>query len=105
VNANMHEWSAAYIFRMPLGRIAPFVEAGVGGLSFDPRNAPDASSQTRVAFVYGAGADLNFSHNLFARAQYRGSVYKSPTFNLLANNGADRTTHLAEPSIGLGLRF
>jgi hypothetical protein len=39
------------------------------------------------------------------RAQYRGFVYNTPTFNLAANLGADRVTHLAEPSIGLGLRF
>jgi opacity protein-like surface antigen len=105
VNANQHEWTGAYVFRIPMQRMTPFVEAGVGGLSFVTRNAPGASDQTRAAFVYGAGADLTLTHHVFVRAQYRGFVYDSPTFNLAANLGADRVTHLAEPSIGLGVKF
>jgi opacity protein-like surface antigen len=105
VAANQHEWTGAYVFRFPLRRISPFVEAGVGGLTFAPVNSPFASNQTRAAFVYGGGADLNVGHRVFVRAQYRGFVYNTPTFNLAANLGADRVTHLAEPSIGLGLRF
>src|SRR5580693_3013080 len=66
VNANQREWTRAYLYRFPLGRIAPFVGAGVGGLTFQPINWY-ASTQTRAAFVYGAGADLNFTHRLSAR--------------------------------------
>jgi opacity protein-like surface antigen len=88
-----------------MGRITPFVEAGVGGLTFAPTNSFRASTQTRAAFVYGGGADLNVASHVFIRAQYRGFVYKSPTFNEVAFLGADRVTHLAEPSIGLGWRF
>jgi opacity protein-like surface antigen len=105
VEANQHEWTGAYVFRVPMRRITPFAEAGVGGLTFAPTNAINASTQTRAAFVYGAGADMNFTHHLFIRAQYRGFVYDSPTFNVTANLGAERVTHLAEPTIGLGLRF
>lgn len=105
VQADQHEWTGAYVFRLPMRRITPFVEAGVGGLTFVPTNSPFASSQTRAAFVYGAGADLNFASHMFIRAQYRGFVYNSPTFNEAAFLGADRVTHLAEPSIGLGMRF
>jgi len=105
VNANQHEATAAYVFRMPMRRFTPFAEAGVGALVFDPRNVVGASTQARVAFIYGAGADFNLTHRFFARAQYRGLVYNSPTLNLIGNLGADRTTHLAEPSIGLGYRF
>jgi opacity protein-like surface antigen len=105
VEANQHEWSGAYVFRLPMGRITPFVEAGVGGLTFAPTNSPFASTQTRAAFVYGGGADLNLTHGVFVRAQYRGFVYNSPTFNVPANLGNDRVTYLSEPSIGLGLRF
>jgi len=36
VNANQHEWTGAYLYRFPLGRIAPFIEVGVGGLTFQP---------------------------------------------------------------------
>jgi outer membrane immunogenic protein len=105
VTANQHEWSGAYVFRVPMRRITPFIEAGVGGLTFSPRNFAGASSQTRAAFVYGGGADFNLSHRLFVRAQYRGLVYNTPTLNVAANLGADRVTHLAEPSAGFGFRF
>jgi hypothetical protein len=39
------------------------------------------------------------------RAEYRGLIYNSPTFGLMALSGADRITHRAEPSIGFGYRF
>ena len=50
--------TAAYVYRFTLRRITPFVEAGVGGLVFDPTGGPGASTQGRATFVYGAGADL-----------------------------------------------
>jgi opacity protein-like surface antigen len=86
-------------------RFTPFVEAGFGGLIFSPRNLVLANTQGRVAFLYGAGADFNMTNRFFVRAQYRGLVYNSPTFDLPANLGADRVTHQAEPSIGLGFKF
>jgi hypothetical protein len=39
------------------------------------------------------------------RAEYRGFVYNTPTWKLQGLAGADRITHLAEPSIGFGYRF
>jgi opacity protein-like surface antigen len=104
-NANQHEISGAYTFRFPMSRITPFVQAGIGGLIFDPRNFVGANSQGRVAFLYGAGADWNVTKRIFVRAQYRGLVFNSPTFDIAANLGADRVTHQAEPTIGLGFRF
>jgi len=105
VKANQHEFSAAYVYRHPLRLFTPFVEAGVGGLVFNPKDAPGISTQTRAAFVYGGGADFNITHRFFARAQYRGLVYNSPTFDLAPVAGLDRVTHRAEPSIGFGYRF
>jgi outer membrane immunogenic protein len=107
VTANQHEWTGAYVFRFPTRWISPYLEAGVGGLTFSPTdsNLPGASSQTQAAFVYGAGADFNLTSRVFIRAQYRGFVYNSPVFNLAANLGNDRVTHLAEPSVGFGFRF
>jgi outer membrane immunogenic protein len=102
---NSHEVSADYVFRFPGKRISPFVLAGVGGLVFDPRDFTGASAQTRAAFVYGGGADFNVTQHIFMRAEYRGFVYNSPTFDLTGLNGVDRTTHRAEPSIGFGYRF
>ena len=105
VKANQHEVTAAYVYRHPLRHFTPFVEAGVGGLVFDPTDAPGATTQARAAFVYGGGADFNITKRLFARAEYRGFVYNSPTFDLAPAFGVDRVTHRAEPSIGFGYRF
>ena len=42
---------------------------------------------------------------VFVRAEYRGFVYNSPTYNLTSLDGTDRITQRAEPSIGFGDRF
>ncbi len=105
VKSNQHEVTAAYVYRHSMRGFTPFVEAGAGALVFDPTDAPFASTQSRAAFVYGGGADLNLTRRVFLRAEYRGFVYNSPTFDLTATQGADRITHRAEPSIGFGYRF
>jgi opacity protein-like surface antigen len=105
VKSYSHEISAAYVFRVPMRKFTPFVLAGAGGLIFDPKDFAGASSQARAAFVYGGGADFKLSQHVFVRAQYRGFVYNSPTYDLTGLAGADRTTHRAEPSVGFGYRF
>ena len=104
-STNQHEATAAYVFHFPMHRVTPFVAAGVGGLVFDPRNTVTSSAQARAAFVYGGGADLTVTKRIFLRAEYRGLVYKSPTFDDPLNAGVDRVTHQAEPTIGFGFRF
>jgi opacity protein-like surface antigen len=105
VKSYSHEISGAYVFRIPMKRFTPFVSAGAAALVFDPKDFQGADSQTRAAFVYGGGADFKVSHHVFVRAEYRGFVYKSPTYNLTSLDGTDRFTHRAEPSIGFGYRF
>lgn len=106
VKTYSNEISGAYVFRMPIrNKITPFVLAGAGALVFDPHNFTDASTQTRAAGIYGAGADINLSHHIFIRAEYRGLIYNSPTYSLAALSGLDRVTHRAEPSVGFGYRF
>ena len=100
-----HEISGAYVFRYPLKHWTPFVLAGAGGLVFDPKDTPNVSTQTRAAFVYGGGADISFSNHIFFRAEYRGLVYNSPTYDIPGLAGMDRITHRAEPSAGIGYRF
>jgi opacity protein-like surface antigen len=105
VRSYSHEISAEYVFRMPMRKLTPFVLAGAGALIFDPTDIAGASTQTRAAFIYGGGADFNLTHHVFARAEYRGFVYNSPTFDLTGLAGVDRVTHRAEPSVGFGYRF
>ena len=105
VKSDQHEVTAAYVYRRPMKAITPFVEAGVGGLVFDPIDMGAASAQTRAAFLYGGGADFNLTHRFFLRAEYRGFIYNSPTFDFTSTLGTDRVTHRAEPSVGFGYRF
>ena len=105
VNTHSNEVTAAYVFRMPYRRWSPFALAGAGALVFGPKNAIGFDTQARAAFVYGGGADINLTQHLFARAEYRGLVYNSPTYDFAAFNRFDRVTHRAEPSVGLGWRF
>jgi outer membrane immunogenic protein len=105
VKSYSHEASAAYVFRLPLKRFTPFVTAGAGGLVFDPKDLQGVDFQARAAFVYGGGADFDISRHVFMRAEYRGLVYNSPTYDLTSLNGTDRITHRAEPSVGFGYRF
>ena len=105
VKTNSHEVSGAYVLRMPFRNVTPFALAGVAALVFDPKEFIGANTQTRAAFVYGAGADINVSQHVFVRAEYRGFVYNSPTYDLPAFAGLDRVSHRAEPSVGFGYRF
>jgi outer membrane immunogenic protein len=105
VKAGQHEVTAAYVYRHAMRHFTPFVEAGVGSVIFNPSDAPGASTQARAAFVYGGGADFSLTRRVFFRAEYRGLVYNSPTFDLTPVAGADRVTHRAEPSVGFGYRF
>lgn len=105
VKTYSHEVSGAYVFRYPLRKFTPFVLGGVGALVFDPKDFKGAETRTRAAFIYGGGADFPLSHHLYARAEYRGFVYNSPTYGLTVLSNTDRMTHRAEPSIGFGYRF
>lgn len=100
-----NEVSFAYVLRMPMGKVKPFVLAGAGTLIFDPRNLTGASTQARATGVYGVGADIDLSHHAFIRAEYRGLIYNSPTYGFGQFAGLDRVTHNAEPSVGFGYRF
>jgi opacity protein-like surface antigen len=105
LDANSNEIFAAYVYRFPHKRWSPFLLAGAGGLLFDPRAATGAGVQVRAEYLYGGGADFQIYGRLFARAEYRGIIYDSPTFNLNALNGLDRYTHRAEPAIGFAYKF
>jgi opacity protein-like surface antigen len=104
LKAHSHEATAAYVFRLPRDRFTPFALAGAGALVYSP-DLSGLDLQAKPAFVYGAGADVNFSERWFMRAQYRGLLYNAPTLQASITGSPERLTHEARPSIGFGFRF
>ena len=64
-----------------------------------------ATNSGGVVGGYGAGADFKLSSHIFMRAEYRGLVYNSPTYDLPALAGVGRVAHRAMPSVGFGYRL
>lgn len=111
IQSNLHQATGALVVTAPrrIAGLRPFGLAGAGALIFDPTGkaggfVPGAEQQTKAAFVYGGGADIDLSERFAFRVEYRGLVYKRPDFGLSALN-SDATTHTAQPSAGFVIRF
>ena len=110
VQSDIHQITGAAVVKLPgFARIQPDALAGGGALVFNPTgNAGNSfagvSEQTRGTFLYGVGADYVLAKHWSLRAEYRGLVYKAPSFNL-AGLDTDNWTHTAQPSAGIVFRF
>jgi opacity protein-like surface antigen len=111
VQANVHQATGALVVTLPVStsRLRPYVLGGAGALVFDPTGnaggfVPGAQRQTKAAFVYGGGADYFLTRHVSVRLEYRGFVYGRPDFGM-ASLRSDTTTHTAQPSAGIGIRF
>lgn len=107
------EFTGAYVLTpMETKRFKPFVLVGGGALVFNPNNlfinevqsGPQGVRQTRPAILYGGGVDYHLISFLALRLQYRGLFYSPPNFQQpgLFTGGHG---HLAEPAVGLVVRF
>ena len=110
VQTDVHQITGSAVFKLPsFARLQPYALAGGGALMFDPTgnaggSVAGATWETKGAFVYGAGADYAFTRHISLRAEYRGYVYKTPSFNVASLN-TDSWTHTAQPSAGIVFRF
>jgi opacity protein-like surface antigen len=110
VQADIHEATAAGVVTIPsFGRLRPYVLAGSGALTFVPTQnqgafVAGAGNQAKAVFLYGGGADYDFTKHFALRLEYRGFVYKRPDFGLITLR-TDATTHTAQPSAGIVFRF
>ena len=96
VESNIHQITGSAVVKLPsFARLQPYALAG---------NFARATTQTKGAFVYGAGADYAFTRHISLRAEYRGYIYKAPDFNLAGVN-TDSWTHIAQPSAGIVFHF
>ncbi len=110
IQTNVHQATGSLVVTLPIAvaRLRPYALAGAGALVVDPTGkaggfVPGAQSQAKPAFVYGVGADYNFSNHIALRAEYRGLVYNRPDFGLGLQSGV--TTHTAQPSAGVVFKF
>jgi hypothetical protein len=128
IHSTIGEYSGAYMFNFHQSeKIEPFVFVGAGALVFYPSYDSNyingvqafvpAAQQTKPAGLYGGGLDWNifsslpfihespfFSKHLSLRLQYRGLIYKAPSFNV-QNLFTGARGHLAEPSAGIVIKF
>ena len=108
--ANVHELTAAYVYRFDhKGKLTPFVLGGGGMLLFSPisvstHSIPGADTDNKGTFLYGVGANYRLTDALGLRFQFRGLLYKAPDFGVSASS-TGAWTHTAEPSVGVTLRF
>ncbi len=111
VQSDVHGVTGDVVVNLPLhiSKFSPCALAGGGGLIFHPTgngggSVPGADTQSKGAFLYGAGADYVLTHHFSLRAEYRGLVYKDPDFGLQSLK-TDTWTHTAQPSAGIVYRF
>ncbi len=127
VASTVSEVTGALVFRpFATEKWKPFVFAGTGVLVFNPDyttvfgpnpgnpsnpviETPQyigATRQTEPVVLYGGGVDRRLPYLSFVsvRLQYRGLIYNAPSYHLGFLFAGSRG-HLAEPSIGLVVRF
>jgi opacity protein-like surface antigen len=122
VQTNIHELTGAAVITAGSGRrIRPYLLAGGGELFFRPTNSPGnvllgiannlgfSSNQSKPAFLYGGGVDIDLTRFVALRGEYRGLVFNAPGFQIPSLDffglGSSGVTQMAQPSIGLVWRF
>jgi opacity protein-like surface antigen len=109
-STDIHQITGEAVVKLPtFARLQPYALAGAGALVFDPTgNAggsfAGATLEAKGAFVYGVGAQYAFTRHLSLQAEYRGLVYKAPSFNLAGLN-TNSWTQISQPSAGIVFRF
>jgi hypothetical protein len=102
---NSQEVLAADAFRFSAKRWSPFVLASAAALIFGPKTVAGASTQTRLAYRYGDGADFNLKQRIFPRAAHRGVFYNSATFDSGGLNSLDWIPNRVKPAVVFGYNF
>ena len=114
VKTGITELSVAYVFTPWEGqRFQPFLLAGGGALRFGVGNTYidtiqqnlGANSRTAVALLYGAGTDYHLWKFLALRLQYRGLIYRNPDYGVATRFFTGTRGHMAEPAVGLVVKF
>lgn len=109
VHDRYQEISAAFVHSFTFRNWNPFLEAGVGGFLQGPIDDAKTTYQTLsrntgIGAIYGAGFAYEISPSFDIRAEYRGLVYKTPTFGF-NDFSTGRYYNVSDPVIGIAYHF
>ncbi|HEX4007974.1 MAG TPA: outer membrane beta-barrel protein [Acidobacteriaceae bacterium] len=111
VHDRIQEFSGAYVRSFYFRNWNPFVEAGPTAVMFSPIDDSktttfDISRNTDIGLMYGAGFAYEISPSFDIRAEYRGLVVKTPTFNYPKNGFRTNVYYnIYDPVIGIAYHF
>ena len=111
IHDRIQEISGAYVYSFNFKNFNPFVEAGIAGLMFTPiddakTNTFNVSRNTNIGGLYGAGIAYEISPSFDIRAEYRGLIVKTPTFNYPGNDLRTNVYYnIFDPVIGVAYHF
>jgi outer membrane immunogenic protein len=109
VHDRIQEISGAYVYSFTFKNFNPFLEAGIGGFLHSPiddakTSINSLSRNTNVGFLYGGGIAYEISPSFDIRVEYRGEIYKTPTFGQ-TNFSTGRYYNVYDPVIGVAYHF
>jgi hypothetical protein len=87
------------------GRIAPFIQAGIGGMRYNFDISPLHVTATNLAYNVGAGADIPLGTNLGLRLMAKDYIGKFDASDVVGLDVSTKTTHNFAASIGVTLGF
>jgi outer membrane immunogenic protein len=111
IHDRFQEISGAYVYSFNFKNWNPFIEAGLAGVIFTPID--DAETNTfgigqnvNIGGMYGAGFAYEISPSFDIRAEYRGIVVKTPTFNYQNNDFRTGVYYnIYNPVVGVAYHF
>ena len=109
IHDRFQELSGAYVYSFNFRNFNPFLEAGIGGFIHSPiddgkTTLQGLSRNTNVGGLYGGGIAYEISPSFDIRAEYRGLIYKTPTFGQ-TNFSTGRYYNVYDPVIGVAYHF
>lgn len=109
VHNRFQEISGAYVYSFNFRNFNPFLEAGIGGFLYSPIDDQKTTFQgltrtTSIGGLYGAGFAYEISPSFDIRVEYRGLIFKTPTFGQ-TNFSTNRYYNVSNPVVGIAYHF
>jgi outer membrane immunogenic protein len=107
IKTRQQEGTVGYVYGLSFKNFNPFVEGGVGGVFYTPIQEGtftlNATSNTRIAAMFGGGVAYEISPSFDIRVQYHGLIDKAPQFQ--TSFATDRYQLISMPAVGLAYHF